>query len=84
MGAGIRAQTKQCLESVKAILLEAGMYLFHIAKITIYMTDLNDFMALNEVYQEYFETDPPARVCVEVKRLPKDVLVEIDAIALRQ
>lgn len=79
----ISEQTKQSLKNIKAI-LEAGEYsLSDVVKTTVYLKDMNDFGAMNEVYGSFF-TDPyPARVAVEVARLPKDVKVEIDAIAIK-
>lgn len=78
----IREQTKQCLENVKAILTAAGTELTNCIKCTIFIKDMNDFAAINEVYGSYFQNNPPARSCVEVARLPKDVDIEIEAIAL--
>ena len=79
----VAEQTKQSLKNIKAI-LEAGEYsLSNVVKTTVYLKDMNDFGAMNEVYGSFF-TDPyPARVAVEVARLPKDVKVEIDAIAIK-
>jgi 2-iminobutanoate/2-iminopropanoate deaminase len=63
----VAAQTQRALENVKAILLAAGVKLDNVVKTTVFMTDLNDFAAMNEVYAEYFSTNPPARSTVEVK-----------------
>ena len=79
---GIAGQTRQSLENVKAILLEAGCTLEDVVKTTVLMKDMNDFATLNGVYAEYFKQDCPARACFEVARLPKDALVEIEAIAV--
>ena len=79
----IAAQTVQCMENIKAILAEAGVGVENIVKTTIYLKDMNDFATVNEAYGRYFEKDAPARGCVEVARLPKDMQVEIEAIAVR-
>lgn len=81
---GISGQTKQSLENVKAILTEAGYSLENVVRCGIYITDMNNFGAVNEVYGQYFSSHKPARSCVEVSRLPKDVLVEIEAIAYKE
>ena len=78
----IRAQTRQVLNNLAAVLDAAGTSLDHILKTTVFITDMDDFAAMNEVYAEFFKTTPPARACVEVSRLPKDVGVEIEAIAV--
>ncbi len=79
---GIQAQTKQSLSNVKAILEEAGLGMSDILKTTVFLKDMNDFAAMNEVYASFFEEGAyPARSAVEVARLPKDALVEIEAIA---
>ncbi len=77
----IRVQTRRVLESVRAILEAAGAATTHVLKTTVYLKDLGDFAAMNEVYAEFFPKDPPARSTVEVARLPKDVRIEVDAIA---
>ena len=79
---GIAAQTKQSLENVQAILAEAGCSLADVVKTTVLIKDMNDFAAMNSVYAEYFTKDCPARACFEVARLPKDAMVEIEAIAV--
>lgn len=78
---GISAQTKQSLDNVCAILKEAGTDLSKVFKTTVFIKDMNDFVELNEVYASFFTENQPARSCVEVARLPKDVLVEIEVIA---
>ena len=78
----IKAATKQSLENVKAILEAAGTSLENVVKTVVYIKDMNDFGEVNEVYGEYLKEDAPARSCVEVARLPKDALVEIEAIAI--
>ena len=78
----ISEQTRQVMNNLKAILEKSGAGLDNVAKCQIFLKDLGDFEAVNLVYAEFFESNPPARACVEVSRLPKDVLVEIDAIAV--
>lgn len=80
---GIREQTQRVLENAKAILAAAGCGMDRVVRSTIYLKDMNDFGTVNEVYGGYFPVDPPARATVEVSRLPKDVSVEIDLIALK-
>lgn len=75
-------QTRQCLENLKAVLAEAGLELKHVVKTTVFMTDLSQFPAMNEVYAQYFEEPYPARSTVQVGALPKGALVEIEAVAL--
>lgn len=74
-------QTQQVLENLKAVLLSAGSTLEKVLKCTVFVKDLNDFSSINEVYGTYFSENPPARATVEVSRLPKDVLVEIECVA---
>ncbi len=78
----IRVQTQQVLENLKGILAAGGSDLSSVIKTTVYLKSMDDFAAMNEVYGGYFGNHPPARSTVEVSRLPKDALVEIDAIAL--
>lgn len=80
-GGDIRQQTERTLNNIKAILEAAGANLHHVVKTTVFLKDLNDFAAMNEVYSRYFTTAPPARSTVQVARLPKDALVEIEVIA---
>lgn len=77
----IKEQTRQSLENVKAILEEAGASLNDVVKAGVFIKDMNEFAAINEVYAEYFSENKPARACVEVARLPLDVRVEIEVIA---
>ena len=79
---GIQEQTRQSLNNLRALLNEAGADMENIMKTTVFLKDMNDFAAMNEVYATFFEKDFPARSAVEVARLPKDALVEIEAIAL--
>jgi 2-iminobutanoate/2-iminopropanoate deaminase len=81
--AGIEAQTKQVMENLKAILQEAGAGFSKVGKFTIYLSSMDDFATVNEIYGSYLEKPFPARATVEVSRLPKDVLVEIDAIVVK-
>jgi len=81
VGAEIRQQTERVLENIKGILEAAGGNLHHIIKTTVFLKDMNDFRAMNEVYARYFTSAPPARSTVQVSRLPKDALVEIEVIA---
>jgi len=78
----IAAQTTRVLENLKGILEAAGSSLDRVVKTTVYLKDMNDFSAMNEVYARYFPANPPARATVEVARLPKDARVEIELIAL--
>jgi len=78
----IKDQTVKVIENLMAILEEAGLTLNNVAKTTVFIKDMNDFADINEVYASYFVENKPARACVEVARLPKDVGVEIEAIAV--
>ena len=78
----VAAQTERVLQNITAILSAAGTSLAQVVKTTVFLKSMNDFAAMNEVYGRHFTADPPARSTVEVARLPKDVLVEIDVIAL--
>ena len=78
----VKEQTHQVFKNLQALLKEAGSSLESVVKTTVFIKDMNDFAAVNEVYGGYFSTHKPARSCVEVARLPKDVLVEIEVIAL--
>lgn len=77
----IKAATKQSLENCKAILENAGASLDKVFKTTVFVKDLNDFAAVNEVYGAYFSENPPARSCVQVAKLPMDAPIEIEVIA---
>jgi 2-iminobutanoate/2-iminopropanoate deaminase len=81
MPESVAQQTKQSLENVKAILEAAGSDLHHVVKTTVFLKDMNTFTQMNEVYQSYFTENYPARSAVEVARLPKEALVEIEVIA---
>ena len=80
-GADIKQQTERTLENVKGIVEAAGSSLHRVVKTTVFLKDMNDFAAMNEVYGKYFTLSPPARSTVQVARLPKDALVEIEVIA---
>jgi 2-iminobutanoate/2-iminopropanoate deaminase len=79
---GIAEQTARALDNLKAIVEAAGSSLDHAVKVTVFLKDMNDFAAMNEVYARYFPKNKPARTTVEVARLPLDLRVEIDLIAL--
>lgn len=79
---GIENQTRQVLENLKAVLIQAGTGFENVVKTTVYIKDMNDFTLVNKVYGQYFNEPYPARSCVEVARLPKDVAVEIEAVAI--
>ena len=79
---GIEGQTAQVLENLRAIIEAAGSSLADVVKTTVYITNMDDFARVNAVYGKYFVQDCPARVCVEVSKLPKGALVEIDAVAV--
>lgn len=81
VGADIKSQTHQVLANLKAVLAAAGCGFEQVLKSTIFLNDMNDFVAVNEIYAEHFIKDFPARSTVEVARLPKDALVEIEMIA---
>ncbi len=78
---GIEAQTKQVFENMKAVLKEAGMDFSDVVKTTAFLTDLDNFAAFNALYSDYFIAPYPARSCVEVSKLPKGVLVEVECVA---
>lgn len=78
----IAVQTERVLQNLKAIVEAAGSSLEKVVKTTVYLKDMGEFAAMNEVYARYFTSNPPARATVEVARLPRDVRVEIDLIAL--
>lgn len=82
VGGDVGAQTDRVLQNVTGILKAAGSSLAQVVKTTVFLKNMNDFAAMNEAYGRHFTVDPPARSTVEVARLPKDVLVEIEVIAL--
>jgi 2-iminobutanoate/2-iminopropanoate deaminase len=77
----VAAQTKQVLENLRAVIEESGTSLSNIVKTTVYLTKLEDFAPMNEIYTQYFKTEPPARTAVFIRTLPMGASVEIDAIA---
>lgn len=80
---GIEAQARQVMENVKNLLEAAGTDLSRVVKTTVFIKNMDDFGTINEIYSGYFKEDCPARSCVEVARLPKDVLMEMEAIAVK-
>lgn len=80
---GIKEQTRQSLTNARSILLEAGTDLSHVVKTTVFLADMADFAAMNEVYAEFFSQPYPARSAVAVKQLPKGALVEVECIAVK-
>ncbi|WP_031269419.1 MULTISPECIES: Rid family detoxifying hydrolase [unclassified Labrenzia] len=80
---GVAAQTKASLANLKTVLEAAGASMGGVVKTTVFLKDMNDFAAMNAVYAEAFPSEPPARSAIEVARLPKDALVEIEAVAIR-
>lgn len=83
VGEDAALQTERVLLNLKAVLEASGLSLGHVVKTTVFLRSMEDFPAMNEVYGRFFPGDPPARSTVEVARLPKDVRVEIEAVALR-
>ena len=83
-GTDIKTQTQQSLTNLREIINEAGLTLEQVVKCTVYLKNMDDFMGMNEIYGQFFETVLPARCAVEVARLPKNVLVEIDGIACKE
>jgi len=79
---GIAQQTTRTLDNLKAIVEAAGSSLDHAVKVSVFLKDMNDFDAMNEIYARYFPQNRPARTTVEVARLPRDIRIEIDLIAL--
>lgn len=80
---GIEAQAEQAIGNLAALLKESGTSTENVVKTTVFIKDMNDFSKINEIYAKYFVGVYPARSCVEVARLPKDVLIEIEAIAVK-
>ena len=81
---GVEAQARQAMENLKAVLEAAGLTMADVVKTTVFLADINDFAAINEIYAEYFTGDTPARSCVQAGALPKGGLFEIEAIAVKQ
>jgi 2-iminobutanoate/2-iminopropanoate deaminase len=78
----VKLQTRQVLKNIEAVLLAAGVSLQSVVKTTVFLKDMNDFAAMNEVYSEFLSTSAPARSTIEVVRLPRDARVEIEAVAV--
>jgi 2-iminobutanoate/2-iminopropanoate deaminase len=78
---GVELQTQQVIENIGAILHSVGLSYENVVKTTLYIRNMQDFDAINKIYAEYFQEGPPARACVEVTRLPRDVDIEIEAVA---
>ena len=83
LAADTALQTRQILKNLEAILGAAGFVLADVVKTTVFLKDMQDFSAMNEVYREFFPSDSPARSTVQVSRLPKDSMVEIEAVAVK-
>ena len=84
IGNDVASQTKQVMKNIEGLLIAAGSDFAHVLKTTCFITDMANFSDLNEVYSTYFTENKPSRSCVAVKQLPRDVLVEIEAIAVRK
>lgn len=80
----IKAQARQAIKNLAALLAESGSDASKVVKTTVFIKNMDDFAAVNQVYAEFFTDNYPARSCVEVARLPKDVLIEIEAVAIRE
>ena len=80
---GIKAETHQVMQNLKAVLKKAGSGFEHLIKVQIFLSDLEDFTAVNEIYASYLKEPYPARICMEASKLPLGVAIEIDAIAMR-
>ena len=83
VGASIEDQTRQCLENIKAILEVAGSSIDSVVKVSVFIKDMDEFQEMNKIYGQYFTKNFPARSCVQVAKLPLDVKVEIEVIALQ-
>jgi 2-iminobutanoate/2-iminopropanoate deaminase len=82
VGDDVQTQTRQSIENIRSILSSTGASLADVVKTTVFLKDMRHFEQMNQVYQEYFDRDAPARSCFEVSRLPKDALTEIESIAM--
>lgn len=78
---GVDAQTRQALRNLEEVLNAAGTKLDNVLKTTLFIKNMDDFAAINEIYARFFGTEPPARSCIEAARLPRDVMIEIEAVA---
>lgn len=84
VGDDVKEQTRQMIQNLEAVLKAGGSDLLRVVKTTVFLNDMNDFTAMNEVYGEFFADNPPARSAIEVGRLPKGALVEIEAVAVTE
>jgi len=82
VGESIQEQSKRVMENIRAVLNEAGLTFSDLVQVTVYLKSMSDFGEFNAVYGEYFSLEPPARACVEVSSLPKNVMVEVAATAI--
>ncbi len=82
VGGGMEEQAERALENMKAVLESAGASMGGVVKVTVFLKDMGDFADMNQVYSKYFSENPPARSCVQVTKLPKDVRIEIEAVAV--
>lgn len=80
----IQNATRRAIENVKDILDEAGTTLENVVKTTVFLRDINDFAEMNKVYGEYFKVDPPARSCIQVAKLPRNAMVEVEVVAYKE
>lgn len=78
---GVGAETERAMENLKAVVIAGGSSMDKVLKVTIFLADINDFAAVNEIYSRYFKDDPPARSAIQVAALPKGALVEVECIA---
>ncbi len=81
-GNDISSQTHQALKNIKAVVEEGGSDMEHVVKVTVFLKDMNDFATVNSIYKDYFPALKPARSTVQVARLPKDALIEIECVAV--
>lgn len=81
VGEDTASQTRKVMQNIEALLISQGLTFENIVKTTVFLQDMNDFATVNEIYATYFKSDPPARSAVEVSRLPKNVLVEVEVVA---
>ena len=84
VGGDISAQTRQVLDSIGALLKAGGLSYMHVVRTTVFLADMDDFAAMNDVYRTFFVEPYPARSTVQAARLPRDARIEIDAIAMRE
>ncbi len=82
MGDDLETQTRQSVKNIGSILSSVGLSFADVIKTIVFLSDMQNFSRMNKVYQEYFNIDPPARSCIEVSRLPKNALIEIESVAI--